>query len=101
MLRRLLFQKYKLELTTGIHAHSHENVVWKSEFTFFQSLVIIPTRLICQMQVNSSGAEPLSTTFKFIKRKKLSLVIYAFNQPELTTGIVKREIRHFHVVVLQ
>ena len=23
-LRRLLFQKYKLELTTGIHAHSHE-----------------------------------------------------------------------------
>ena len=26
MLLRLLFQKYKLELTTGIHAHSHENV---------------------------------------------------------------------------
>ena len=29
MLLRLLFQKYKLELTTGIHAHSHENVAWK------------------------------------------------------------------------
>ena len=53
---KTLFQKYKLELTTGIHAcighasdareflkdtttaDSHENVTWKSEFTFFQSL---------------------------------------------------------------
>ena len=55
---KTLFQKYKLELTTGIHAcighascvntreflkdtttaDSHENVAWKSEFTFFQSL---------------------------------------------------------------
>ena len=52
-----LFQKYKLELTTGIHAYighlcvkireflkdtttadGHENFAWKSEFTFFQSL---------------------------------------------------------------
>ena len=53
---KTLFQKYKLELTTGIHAcighasdareflkdtttaDSHKNVTWKSEFTFFQSL---------------------------------------------------------------
>ena len=55
---KMLFQKYKVELTTGIHAcighafcvntreflkdtttaDSHENVAWKSEFTFFQSL---------------------------------------------------------------
>ena len=55
---KTLFQKYKLELTTGIHpcighascvntreflkdttaADSHENIAWKSEFTFFQSL---------------------------------------------------------------
>ena len=55
---KTLFQKYKLELTTGIHAcighaswvntreflkytttaDSHENVAWKSEFTSFQSL---------------------------------------------------------------
>ena len=55
---KTLFQKYKLELATGIHAcighascvntreflkdtttaDSHENVAWKSEFTFFQSL---------------------------------------------------------------
>ena len=55
---KTLLQKYKLELTTGIHAcighascvntreflkdtttaDSHENVAWKSEFTFFQSL---------------------------------------------------------------
>ena len=55
---KTLFQKYKLELTTCIHAcighascvntrkvlkdtttaDSHGNVAWKSEFTFFQSL---------------------------------------------------------------
>ena len=55
---KTLFQKYKLELTTGVHdcighascvntreflkdttmADSHENVAWRSEFTFFQSL---------------------------------------------------------------
>ena len=55
---KTLFQKYKVELTIGIHAcigdasclntreflkdtttaDSHENVAWKSEFTFFQSL---------------------------------------------------------------
>ena len=35
MLRRLLFQKYKLELTTGIHAHSNENVAWKVNSHFF------------------------------------------------------------------
>ena len=86
-----LFQKYKLnQLTTGIHscighvlrkyiyreflkdtttADSHENVAWKSEFIFFSvSIVIIPTRLLCQMQVNSSGAEFLSTISKFMKR---------------------------------
>ena len=89
---KTLFQKYKLELTTGIHAcighascvntreflkdtttaDSHENVAWKSEFIFFSvSVVIIPTRLLCQMQANSSGAEFLSTISKFIKRKKI------------------------------
>ena len=31
-------------------------------------MVIIPTRLLCQMQVNSSGAEFLSTITKFMKR---------------------------------
>ena len=86
---KTLFQKYKLELTTGIHAcighpssvntreflkdtttaDSHENVAWKSEFIFFSvSVVIIPTRLLCQMQANSSRAEFLSTIFKFLKR---------------------------------
>ena len=74
----------------------------KSEFTFFSfSIVIIPTRLLCQMQVNSSGAQLLSTTSKFIKRKKiLSLLVSVFHQLELTTGIIKREIKHFHVVVV-
>ena len=74
-----LFEKYKFELTTGIYtcigyvlrinykdtatADGHENVSWKSEFTFFQSL----TRLLCQMQANSSGAEFVSTISKFMK----------------------------------
>ena len=50
-------------------AHSHENVAWKSEFTFFSvSIVIIPTRLLCQMQANSSGAEFLTTISTFMKR---------------------------------
>ena len=85
-----LFQNYKLQLTTGIQAcmghvlrkyiygeflkdtttaDSHENVAWKSEFIFFSvSIVIIPTRLLCKMQVNSSRAEFLSAISKFTKR---------------------------------
>ena len=34
---------------------------------FSVSIVIIPTRLLCQMQANSSGAEFLSTISKFMK----------------------------------
>ena len=35
---------------------------------FSVSVVIIPTRLLCQMQAKSSGAEFLSTISKFVKR---------------------------------
>ena len=35
LLRRLLFQKHKLELTTGIHAHSNENIASKVNSHFF------------------------------------------------------------------
>ena len=35
---------------------------------FSVSIAIIPTRLLCQMQANSSGAEFLSTISKFMKR---------------------------------
>ena len=52
---KTLFQKYKLQHTTGIPI-----------FSVF--MVMIPTRLLCQMQVNSSGAEFLSTIAKFMKR---------------------------------
>ena len=87
---KTLFQKYKLQLTTCIHtcighvlrkyiyreilkdtmtADNHENIARKSEFIFFSvSIVIIPTRLLCQMQANLSGAEFLSTISKFMKR---------------------------------
>ena len=40
----------------------------KSEFAFFHPL--IPTRLLCQMQANSSGAEFLRTISMFRKGKK-------------------------------
>ena len=69
---------------------SHEE--WTHIFSV--SIVIIPTRLLCQMQANSSGAEFLSTISKFIKRKKiLSLLVYVLHKT--------CEIRHFHVVVVQ
>ena len=86
---KTLFQKYKLELTTGIHAcidHAFVNIrefnmprqltttkTSHEEWThiFSVSIVIIPTHLLCQMQANSSGAEFLSTISKFIKRKKI------------------------------
>ena len=35
---------------------------------FSVSIVTIPTRLLCQMQANSPGAEFLSTIYKFMKR---------------------------------
>ena len=83
---KTLFQKYKLELTTGIHAcidHAFVNIrefnmprqltttkTSHEEWThiFSVSIVIIPTHLLCQMQANSSGAEFLSTISKFMKR---------------------------------
>ena len=83
---KTLFQKYKLELTTGIHAcidHVFVNIrefnmprqltttkTSHEEWThiFSVSIVIIPTHLLCQMQANSSGAEFLSTISKFMKR---------------------------------
>ena len=71
---KTLFQKYKLELEKWIHI-------------FSVSIVIIPTRLLCQMQANSSGAEFLSTISKFIKRRKFCHCLLTF--------FTKREIRHF------
>ena len=35
---------------------------------FSVSIVIFPTRLVCQMQANSAGAEFLSTISKFMER---------------------------------
>ena len=93
---KTFFQKYKFVFTTGIHAcidhafvlRCHDS--WqprkrrmKSELIklFSVSIVIIPTRLLCQMQANSSGAEFLSTTFKFKERKKiLSLLVYVLHK---------------------
>ena len=45
----------------------------KGILIFSLSIVIIPTRLLCQMHVNSSGAEFLSTISKFMK--KMNFVI--------------------------
>ena len=50
-------------------ADNHEKVAWKREFTFFSvSIVIILTRLLCQMQANFAGTEFLSTVSKFMER---------------------------------
>ena len=105
------FAKYKLDLTIGIHAcidHAFVNIrefkmprqptatktsheKWSHIFSV--SIMIIPTRLLCQMQTNSSGAKFLSTISKLIKRKKIMSLMFTF--------FTKREIRHFHVVVVQ
>ena len=61
---------------------------------FSVSIAIIPTRLLCKMQANSSGAEFLSAISKFIKSKKiLSLLVYVLHKTW--------NYRHFHVVVVQ
>ena len=83
---KTLFQKYKLQLTTGIHAcigHVLRKYIYReflkdtttkrshgkvNSYFFSVSIVIIPTRLLFQMQANSSGAEFLSTISKFMKR---------------------------------
>ena len=83
---KALFQKYKLQVTTGIRpciGHVLRKYIYRELFKkiprrkrrmekwihiFSVSILIIPTRLLCQMQANSSGAEFLSTICKFMKR---------------------------------
>ena len=102
---KTLFQKYKLQHTTGIHAcigHVLRKYIYReflkdtttetsqgkvNSYFFSVSIVIIPTRLLCQMQANSSGAEFLSTISKFMKRMNF---VIAYLRP------LKHEIRHFH-----
>ena len=101
---KTLFQKYKLELTTGIHACINHAFVNIREFKitrqltatktshekwihiFSVSIMVISTCLLCQMQANSSGAEFLST---------ISSLIACFCPSQ------KVIIRHFHMVVVQ
>ena len=59
------FHRPSLALILNVFKRYHDGC----EFIFFPvSIVIIPTRLLCQMQVNSSRAEFLSTMSKFMKR---------------------------------
>ena len=57
-------------------------------------IALIPTRTIRQMLVIFSGAEFKKTVWEFRKRKRKSLL-------SSFTSFTKREIRHFHVVVVQ
>ena len=107
---KTLFRKYKLELTTGIHAcighvlrkyqgiferyhdgwQPRKHRVEKGTHIFSVSIVIIPTRLLCQMQANSSGAEFLSTISKFMKRmnfviREIKIHVYAKRQTWICT----------------
>ena len=98
MLRRLLFQKYKLELTTGIHAHSQDNVAWKVN-SHFLSLY-----RHCSNSLTLSNASELfwrwsSINHIQIDKEKENFVIACLRPSQ--AGIVKREIRHFHLVVVQ
>ena len=56
------FLKIPRRLTTTKTSHE------KGNSYFSVSIVVIPTRVLCQMQPNSSGAEFLSTISKFMKR---------------------------------
>ena len=67
------------EFTLTATKTSHEK--WGWVHIFWVSIVITPTRLLCQMQANSSGADLLSTISKLIKRKKiLSLLVYVLHK---------------------
>ena len=84
---KALFQKYKLQVTTGIRpwiGHVLRKYIYRELFKkiprrkrhmekwihiFSVSIVIIPTHLPCQMQANPSGAEFLSTISKFKKSR--------------------------------
>ena len=65
------------EFTLTATKTSHEKWI----HIFWVSIVITPTRLLCQMQANSSGAELLWTISKLIKKKKLlSLIVYVLHK---------------------
>ena len=51
---------------------------------FTVSIVIIPIRVLCQMQANSSGAEFLSTISKFMKRLLFSSVVVQLTAKKCT-----------------
>ena len=57
------------------------------------SITITPTHLLCQMEANSFWAKFLRTIFKVRNRRKISRRLF--------TSSIKREIRHFSVVVEQ
>ena len=61
----------------------------------YDQVVIISTRLLCQMQANSSGAESLATISKFRKKWKRKF------RRHLSMSSIEREMRLFHVVVVQ
>lgn len=61
----------------------------------YDQVVIISTRLLFQMQANSSGAESLPTISKFRKKWKRKF------RRHLSMSSIKHEMRLFHVVVVQ
>ena len=106
---KTLFQKYRLELTTCIHAcighascvntrkvlkdttkaDSHDNVAWKSEFTFYFCLYRDHSN-----SLTLSNASELFWSWISINH------IQVHEEKEfchcLFTSLTKREIRHFH-----
>ena len=70
----------------------HEALNIEGIFMFF-FIAIIPTHFLCQMLANPPGVEFLGTISKLRKRNWIS--------SSLVTSPTKREIRHFHVVVVE
>ena len=70
-----------------------ENVTEKMNLRSFNLIASIRTRSICQMQATFPGIEFLRSLFRFKKRKE--------NSSSYVHVLHKRQIRRFHVVVVQ
>ena len=83
MLLRLLFQKYKLELTTGIHAHSHEkwiHIFWVYR-DYSNSLTLSNASELCRSWTSINHIQ--------IDKEKENFVVACLRPSQ--AGIVKRE----------
>ena len=70
-----------------------ENATFKMDYRISNFVAFIPIRWKCLMWANFPEVDFLGTALKFKKRKKI--------RRRLFTSPIEREIRYFHVVVVQ